>query len=444
MIRGACVALALAASTLTVVQSAHALPSTCTRRKYGTDLAVVHANGMRTDLGDAKASLEKLRPLIETRLHADQQSITYAVAYNQKKGWLTSIYKVIKERIPMSVSQIVRMLSGLEPVPEALRDELVRWAAERDLGGFEDDASLTKHVNLYRQYLRTGRKTLVIAHSEGNMYANAAYRQLFEIEPAARGDRAFGIVGIASPAPALAGSWRPPGCDVLRGCYTTLADDKIIGAVIRQLGDTAPANIHTDTPGTTDVFFHKLDETYLRNAEAREQILDHVAAFVGAFEPFEGEPLTDSEITADLTWDNDADLDLHVWEGRNHVYIDFPASKVHGGLEADALDGGGPEHYYSVCEGLKQGDFIFAVGYFAGVGPVTATLNVKVGSITRSYTRVFDEAAGSASLTRPLNMARIKVLARDRKGNLAERYDDATNELIDEYQFDLVEVPALH
>src|SRR5262249_3814250 len=152
-----------------------ALPITCAKRAWETELTVVHANGMRTDLAGAKASLEKLRPLVEQRLHSGHHAIAYAVAYNQMKGWLPSFYQVIKERLPMTASANLRIITGLDPVPESLRDALLDWAATRDLAAFMDDASLAKQVSLYRKHLRAGRKIVVIAHSEGNMYSNAAY-----------------------------------------------------------------------------------------------------------------------------------------------------------------------------------------------------------------------------------------------------------------------------
>ncbi|HMI93012.1 MAG TPA: hypothetical protein VK509_16690, partial [Polyangiales bacterium] len=261
--------------------------------------------------------------------------------------------------------------------------------------------------------------------------ANAASRQLFETALETPGERAFGIVGIATPAPSLAG-WRPAGCDADRGCYTTLGEDRVIGTVIALVPDTAPANIHTSTPNARDILRHGLDETYLKNDQAREQILGHVAAFVEAFEPLQA-TLNDSTITAYLEWNTTADLDLHVYEygTRAHVYTAFPESEDGGHLDADDQDGYGPEHYYAECAALKNGgDFRFSVGYFAGSGPVTARLRLKVGNSARTYTRVLEAPSGQQSLTAPTSFV---VLHAKKSGDAL----DAKHQLIDDYEIEL-------
>jgi hypothetical protein len=432
MTRATLLAVACALSCLTAVPAARAIPIKCDKSPYDVDLVVVHANGVRTDLAGAKANLERLRPLVDRQLGQQPYAISYGLAYNQRKGWLASIYKLAKERLARSDAQAIRMLGDLDNVPGWLREELIKLAAEREQIGFEGDASLERQVTMYREQLRSGRKVVVIAHSEGNMYANAAYRRLFETVLETPGERSFGIVGVALPAPSLAGTWFPAGCSSL-GCYTTLEEDLVIGGVQAVLPDTAPSNVPDETVGTSDLNRHDLIDTYLRNPASRERILAHVGAFVSSFEPLET-TLNDSAITAYLEWDTDADLDLHVYEGGGgHVYAAFPESEDGGQLDADDMDGYGPEHYFAECDLLKAGDLRFAVGYYEGDGPVTARLRIKVGNTVRAYRRELTRALGTRSFTEPEAIASIHVTNLDDD----KRYD-SKNQLIDDYEIAVI------
>lgn len=436
------VALSLAlclASGLGAVPAARALRVKCDKSPYDVDLAVVYANGMFTTLEVAKANLERLRPLVDEKLKLEFKlepyAATYAIAYNKKEGVFESIRRVVKERVAMTGSNLIRILSGLDPLPDWLDEQLNRYAAELDEAGFDDDDDLEQHVQMYRDHLRSGHKVLVIAHSEGNLYANAAYRRLFQTALPTPGERDFGIVGIALPAPTLAG-WQPPGCPVL-GCYTTLSEDLIIRGVHSQLGDTAPPNVSgaSPLPSRTDLFWHGLTETYLETKEAREQILNHVAAFVHAFEPLEA-TLNDSTVTASLEWDSTADLDLHVFEqfASHHVYGDFRDGV--GKLDLDDQDGYGPEHYYTECAELEGGDFRFAVGYYDGEGPATARLRIKIGQTARTYKHVLAEALHDTSTRDPETFVVLHVVNRadDESG---KNIVDGHKQLIDDYDIEL-------
>jgi hypothetical protein len=166
-------------SALTAVPAARALPIQCDKSAYDVDLAVVHANGVLTTFSGAVANLQHLRPLIDQRLEQMPYAISYGVAYNEKKGFLESIQKVIRERLPMSKAETLRIINGSLDLPDDVRDEIAQLVSDSVESGFAGDPSLEKQVQSYRDLLRRGRKVLVVAHSEGNMYSNAAQRRLF-------------------------------------------------------------------------------------------------------------------------------------------------------------------------------------------------------------------------------------------------------------------------
>lgn len=421
-------------SSLAAVPAARALPLQCDKSPYDVDLAVVHANGVYTTFEEAVDNVQKLRAWIDRRLGQMPYAISYGLAYNEKKGVLESLQKLIRERKPMSKAQTVRLLAASPELPDDVRELMVQHAADLVQSGFGDDPSLDKQVQLYRDLLRTGRKVLVVAHSEGNMYANAAHARLFGGDMPEPGEDRFGIVGVATPTPAIEG-WHPSQCPKL-GCYTTLQDDLVIAGVAKLLPDSAPANVFTHAKMIgQDPHGHELIKAYLINAEACTQILDQVVWFVDAFGPLTYTPLGDSQISAYLTWDTGADLDLHVRErsGREHVYWGNADDGGHlGHLDLDDRDGDGPEHYYAECDIFEDGDLSFGVGYYEGQGPTTASLRIKVGSMVRTYTRKLAAPTGPASVSDPepfvvAHMNRDMDAARDA---LAEQYDVVLGEVI--------------
>jgi hypothetical protein len=282
-----------------------------------------------------------------------------------------------------------------------------RAAAEIDRIGFLDDQDHKTHVQAYRDHLRKGRRVVVVAHSQGNLYANAAYRTLFQTASPTDGERSFGIVAVATPAPAVAG-WHPEVCSLL-GCYTTFVNDAVMHWVRQALPDTLPANVLGSSLPDGDTSWHGFRPAYLHVDEARNQILGHVRAFVDDFEQLTF-TVHDAMITASLEWDSDADLDLHVFEhgGRDHVYYAYPGGSA-GHLDADDSDGYGPENYYAECGHVEGGSFHFAVGYYRGEGPVTARLRVQAGTIARTFTRVLTAPRGEASVTEPQTLAWLEV-----------------------------------
>lgn len=412
--RGRAAGLLAAALLLATAGSAQAAPYTCPKSHYEVDLAVVYGNGMFTTAAQAGKQRDVLRPLVAARLGHEPFAIAFDLAYNDDEDTLSQLWEVAKQRRVMSVSQFLRVVSRLLPAPDWFQEETQRIASGVDLAAFENDEDLDQHVQTYRDHLRKGRKVVVIAHSQGNLYANAAYRRLFESDSPTPGQHGFGTVGIATPAPVVAG-WMPPSC-LPSGCYTTFAEDVIINAVRTALPDTLPANVIGSASGrlpSGDLLWHGLRESYLHLAGARERILDHVAAFVEHFDELEW-TIHDSMITASLEWDSPADLDLHVYEldGAEHVYYAYPAGAA-GYLEADDEDGYGPENYSADCGYVAAGSYRFAVGYFAGEGPTRVRLRVQAGDLTRTFTRVLPAAQGRVSHSEPVTIGWLEVSERD-------------------------------
>lgn len=121
----------------------------------------------------------------------------------------------------------------------------------------------------YSAELALGHKVIVVAHSQGNLYAN----QAFSVVTALGGSTLFHIVGVATPATSVAGS----------GPYFTLHGD-----IITLVPGSLPANITNDSPSPCQgalfsVACHAFDDSYMdvqKGDHTRPAIVEAVLAFI--------------------------------------------------------------------------------------------------------------------------------------------------------------------
>jgi hypothetical protein len=121
-------------------------------------------------------------------------------------------------------------------------------------------------VSGYLDELQAGRRVIVVAHSQGNLYANASHAAIAASDSTVL--TSFGIVGVADPA------------EISFNGYVTSDDDLVINA-LRTLGETVlPANVHV--PVTDDFTGHFFEATYI-NAQlpARARVVSLLASVAG-------------------------------------------------------------------------------------------------------------------------------------------------------------------
>jgi hypothetical protein len=127
----------------------------------------------------------------------------------------------------------------------------------------------------YNEDLCQGDKVVVVAHSQGNLYANIAYTGINEnvID-------GFGIVSVANP------SWYVASDDSNQ-FYTTIDEDLIIGFLPGALSPNV-----NNFPGlnSDDLSGHMFIKSYLaQGLEAESRILDHIISQIYTLEwPTEG------------------------------------------------------------------------------------------------------------------------------------------------------------
>ncbi len=212
-----------------------------------------------------------------------------------------------------------------------------------------------------------GKKLLLIAHSQGNLFVNPAYDAVLEVD--GFDESSVSVVHIAPASPTI------------RGDYSLASRDVIINA-LRVTGFFTVQDNNVDLPLShlqEDATGHFLVETYLN------MLLDTGPQVAGMIETaFNGlvSPTTDASegfFTVTLTWDGSGDVDLHSFEpdGTQVFYSNRQGSS--GRLDVDNTRSNGPEHYFATCESddLQLGTYRFGINNFARAEGRRATLQVS-------------------------------------------------------------------
>lgn len=355
-------------------------------------------NGILATERRADASLEYLASLYgATSPQGDK--IRYETFYNLSQGLFTDLVEVFNQRMAEQDEALAQrfelfweslsgadewwnLITGTSPTLRALQESLssaVNTAIVRATTSMlaQNTPSTTVTQTEQRARIDTlaveGKKLLFFAHSQGNLFANTAYRYVSGILPAG----AFKLVHVA------------PASSNLNGDYV-LADRDLIINALRSSGLVPPNNVSIPpagqrTPGAkneTDVFGHGLLAIYLHpgldtsamvNTAVNKAMATMVAPPVRAQSGF---------FTVTLTWDGPGDIDLHTFEPSGaHVFYNRPRG-ASGFLDVDNQIGFGPEHYYATCDAsqLQPGAYRVALANFARGDGRTATVQVATSA----------------------------------------------------------------
>ena len=359
----------------------------------GTALTTLfYVNGVRNDYFMAMASESELAHLVSTRYPALRSTVTFKLSYNQTHG-LFDLIEALQQISPGSPSTLLRIVFGLINPRVGRAGEILGKFAEIAAEVVQSQ-KLQRFVEMYRTELNVGKKVVLVAHSQGNLYANRAYDLL---RP--QYGQNLGIVSVATPDTRVAGG----------GPWFTLTGDTVINRVRQFLSSaTLPADFEGPLPGA-DSWMHGFLESYLQvGGTTRGPILTGIDQRIDALEPPQG-IAHDGVITATLTWGSEPDVDLHVFEpGGRHVYYGARQGDA-GYLDLDDTSSYGPEHYYVSCDTLVPGTYRIGVNYYFGFSPETALVEIKAGLLNRPYTISLPVSRGSAGDSSPIPVARIVV-----------------------------------
>lgn len=371
-------AVTLAAVLLTATPAA-AQTETCTEQK----VHLFFGNGVLTTRMGAAASLVELRAAVEPGLAEEyQDKVVFDYSYNSTLLLLDFVDSFGQWTDEMSI-RFFRWLRGDEEPPSWFRSALDLFIRGVNAQRYVLDADLRRHVQRYQELLEQGHKVLVVSHSQGNFYANAAHRMV--------DSEGFGITAVATPAGVVEGG----------GPYTTL-----VGDFIAAVPGSLPPNV--TNPSRGDLLNHGFVESYLGGTPSRTRVVGLVHQVMAAL-PYPEREVEGGIITVRLTWGAQPDVDLHVFEpGGAHVYYASPSGAA-GYLDVDDVTGYGPEHYFVSCDSLQEGVYQVGVNYYRGSAPETAQIQVSAGPVVRNYARGLAAERGGSGDASPVPVATITV-----------------------------------
>lgn len=243
-----------------------------------------------------------------------------------------------------------------------------------------------RHITRTKALLLEKKKLVMVAHSQGILYAKTARHESITAET----ENSIRLIQIA-PFATYDNLEYPENIN----SYIAANIDQI-APLIPQEPDMylVPANVTLPEEhlATDDHTAHSFIDTYLNRQRSTRSMLRNkvlqdldqvVAPTIGGNTGF---------FTATLTWDRTGDVDLHVYEPNgHHVYFNHERGNS-GHLDVDNREGFGPEHYLANCNAsrLQTGTYRIGINHFAGAIGGTAVVQVATARDGEIYTESFD------------------------------------------------------
>jgi hypothetical protein len=142
--------------------------------EYKTD--VYFGNGILTEKEDAKKNAKLLSVAIKIKFYNGKTSemkkhigkVDYA--YNRTEGFIIDNLESLAQKLDGTFVSAVDRTNTIATI-ETLANLLTEEARKSDL---------EKQVTQYKESIKEGHKVLVVAHSQGNLFAGEAYKKLGE------------------------------------------------------------------------------------------------------------------------------------------------------------------------------------------------------------------------------------------------------------------------
>lgn len=179
----------------------------------------------------------------------------------QLLGWLLAQvpYEQIS-RIWRTMTRVGRRITSdeVEDIRDALASEWRRVLEEDSYSAPEN------HIVRFQAALQSGERVIVVAHSQGNLFANEAVQEASDRQPQCADSIA--VVGVATPASKLVNG---------TSGYVTAKDDIVINYTRDFFSDVLPGNVdnRTSEPDERDGLHHFFYESYFAaGLESRRRI----------------------------------------------------------------------------------------------------------------------------------------------------------------------------
>jgi hypothetical protein len=226
-------------------------------------VAIYYGNGMY--ISPARARVQAL--VMDRKIRAAlPQGVTpqFSYSYNNSEDQVTQVLQVLGQAIDDRVIRFQSWLNVPSGAPSVFRNTVKTLEQSATVSNYVKDADLTAHVSRYQSDLASGKRVIVLAHSQGNFYANQAHSRL----PSTQG---FSIVAVGTPASFTAGG----------GPHITLTNDEVIVPIPnRRPPNTTNSASFVTAAGDADG--HSFTRSYLNGDVSGPKIVQQLASTLAA------------------------------------------------------------------------------------------------------------------------------------------------------------------
>jgi len=337
---------------------------------------IFFGNGIKTTEDGAFDSRNILKQYLQKVLPKEEfELLDFKVAYNDTHTLPLDLLESTIQILSGNTSRFWRFFWGLEIMPDWFADKFILLSSAIDRSSLVTTDSLKKHVNTYKTKIAEGKKVLLVAHSQGNLFGNQAYNLLNSRER-----QSFGMVAVANIDNNVLGGDSP---------YTSLQNDKVILALraAQIVLPSQPMAPNTENLAPAEDFLgHFFIQSYMADGSiSADKITQQVITSLDTLAT-PAQIVESGVITVSLTWGSEPDVDLHVYEPNGMQVFWYNLEGHSGAIDRDDRSGYGPEHYtVPSCDTLERGVYHVALDYFKGDGPEVATLQIEAGLLVRTY-----------------------------------------------------------
>ena len=237
----------------------------------------------------------------------DPANNKYRAVVNRNELPQEQLYQVVRQRLgAIDLNEFWKWFHNpaASGVPIAYKEALAAVILDAADSEFNTDPDLQTHVSRYLQDLNAGKKVVLVAHSQGNFYANNSYYYIQSRYPEL--SDSMGIVAVATPAPVVADG----------GLYTQNRLDHVIFGIVSN--PLTPFNVvphNVSITGDDIPMNHGFAETYMLRESAK--IVGDIRATISNLVQPELNPDCDNRVAAITTLNAKDVLDISATlEGR--------------------------------------------------------------------------------------------------------------------------------
>lgn len=329
----------------------------------GSRLNIAYINGMFTSEENFQQTIEELESTLNSPLSSQGHEIRYSGYYNMDEVALEQIAQVISQRIQEADAEIVRYIleyyqdvfniintgmnsAGLNYTAfgiiwSIVGDDVEQFLSNALSAPFIGDEDLDAAVeSIYPAIADECNKILLIAHSQGNLYANEIWERIYSRTVSYYNLDQFKIMGqlsIASPSSTVGSNLTQGRSNEQVTDYVNHSNDFVV-YLMELLGlETLTAN--TGEAPSADLLAHGILDSYLGVPEVNAMIVSRAESIASKLEPWalERSGISSSAIASIGYNDFDRIMDVEfISSGKEYRYYDVPEETYIGLLSAES------------------------------------------------------------------------------------------------------------